>query len=68
MLSKGHVQCTNCGTTDHRGQWWYLGNYFGLSGTFCPKCYDKVSHDSYGIPRNPNLYVEILKKLTTKNQ
>lgn len=60
------VSCTNCDTncltTAKSGQWWYLGNYFGISGHFCPKCYDKVSHDAYGRPENPIEYEKILNK------
>ena len=54
------VPCTNCGTTRAQGQWWNLHNYFKLSGRFCPRCYDQVSHDGYDRPRNPSAYLLVL--------
>ena len=56
--------CTVCETTQEQrgGQWWNLGNYYGWSGRFCPDCYDKVSHDSYGNPQNPEEYTAMLLK------
>lgn len=61
--------CTNCGveypaTTPavQRPTWWYLNGYNGLNGFFCPECYDKVSHDTYGAPRNPEAFNEIAVK------
>lgn len=45
--------------------WWTLSGYFGLSGFFCPTCYDKVRHDAYGKPVHPRSYRRILKELTT---
>ena len=56
--------CSNCGATEAKGQWWSLSKYHGLSGRFCPKCYNKVSHDSYGMPEHPKAYAEILAKQT----
>lgn len=60
--------CTNCGVkkgethpAQHSG-WWGLANYFGISGTFCPKCYSKVSHDAYGKPKHPKQYAKIWKQ------
>lgn len=61
-MSAPHHPCTNCKTTDPAGQWWGLSNYYGVSGTFCPKCYDLVSHDPYGNPRNPDDYARVLQK------
>ena len=55
------IACTVCGTKDRNGQWWGLQGYYGLSGNFCPKCYDKVSHDSYGKPNNPSGYKEVME-------
>lgn len=42
--------CTNCGVLygERKGQWWHLNNYYGISGFYCPKCWDKVARDSYG--------------------
>lgn len=58
--------CKPCGVTDkqRQGTWWFLQNYHGLSGQFCPDCYDKVSHDSYGRPENPKQFTMMLLKLT----
>ena len=50
-------------SSDGRTQMWRLNNYYGISGRFCNKCYDKVSHNSYGIPNHPISYKNILKKL-----
>jgi len=52
--------CTNCNTTETEGQWWYLREYGGIHGYFCPECYEKVSHDSYGKPRHPEEYKAVL--------
>lgn len=59
--------CTNCGKekvteTCKDDQYWYLGNYYGIRGFFCSKCYNKVSHDSYGNPEQPGEYIAILLK------
>lgn len=62
MALSSHHPCTNCGTEGPNRQWWHLSNYFGLSGFFCSKCYDKVSHDPYGNPKRPRDYQAILKK------
>lgn len=58
------MNCTNCGMTkvQRPGQWWGLGRYFGISGTFCPDCYELVSHDPYGKPRHPAEYEAIKAK------
>lgn len=53
----------NVSTDKSQGQWWSLSNYFGLSGRFCPDCYDKVSHDSYANPNYPGEYMKILLML-----
>lgn len=62
--------CTNCGKEKvvEKGQhdgWWNLSNYYGIRGHFCGKCYDKVSHDSYGRPEQPGEYIAILLKQQT---
>lgn len=53
--------CTNCQKTkaQARGQWWHLNHYFGISGSFCPACYDLVSHDAYGKPNHPKAHKKI---------
>ena len=53
---------------DRGGQWWHLSGYFGLTGSFCPTCYDEVSHDSYQRPRHPGEYMKILLKLSGENR
>jgi hypothetical protein len=64
------MKCIICGTSNPKGQWWGLSGYFGLSGRFCPICYDKVSHDAYGKPNNPVEFEKILKQSQkqSKNQ
>lgn len=59
--------CTGCDTITHKGQWWYCSNYYGISGYFCPCCYDKISHDAYGHPNNPTEYTMMKLKLTAKS-
>lgn len=59
--------CTLCERDEVHGQWWWLGNYHGLTGRFCPKCYNKVAHDSYGRPTNPAEYVEAVGTLDKRN-
>ncbi len=53
-------KCLACDST--KGQFWYLKNYFGISGSLCSPCYDKVSHDSYGKPNRPGDYLLMLMK------
>lgn len=63
------IKCVCCNTPRDKktGQWWHLSNYFGLSGTFCPKCYELVSHDAYRKPNHPIEYENIKNLLTNKN-
>lgn len=58
--------CTCCGGVEVEGQWWNLNNYFGISGYFCPKCMDKVRHDSYKRPVNPEQYRVVLTQQLEK--
>jgi len=58
------MKCTACDKEKKHGQWWHLKGYFGLTGTFCPACYDKVSHNSYWEPNHPKDYMLILLKLS----
>ena len=58
--------CSACGDSTAQGQWWHLSNYYGLSGTFCPACYEKVSHDAFGMAKHPDEYAEICKKMEIK--
>lgn len=60
--------CRHCGTTDPRGQWWSLNNYYSLSGWFCSRCYDLVEHrsthtDPLGQPVNPRGYAKVMEAL-----
>jgi hypothetical protein len=58
-------KCTNCGidkTKQSKSAWWWLNNYYGISGFFCLKCYRKVQHDGYGKPYFPVSYRRILKR------
>ena len=43
-------------------QFWSLRDYYGVSGYFCGKCYDKISHNSYGQPNYPAEYTAFLLK------
>lgn len=63
-MTKDDMICSNCNCEHSRrkGQWWHLGNYFGLYGLFCPDCYDLVSHDAYKNPKHPIEFSEILDK------
>lgn len=57
--------CTNCGEENQKDDnrtWWHLSRYYKVSGFFCPECYDLVSHDPYGKPRNPGGYITVLIK------
>lgn len=58
------MKCVACEATKltSQGQWWHLKNYFGFTGTFCPDCYDKISHNSYWEPNNPHDYLLMLLK------
>jgi hypothetical protein len=57
------TQCDNCKKVyKDRTGFWGLSNYHGVSGNFCGKCYDKVSHNSYGKPEQPGEYLAILLK------
>lgn len=57
-------KCKLCNYTGLEG-FWFLSNYYGISGRFCSKCYDKIAHDSYGNPINP-AYSLILLQLNSK--
>ena len=59
------MTCISCNTTK-TDQFWHLRGYYGISGTFCSKCYDLVAHDSYGKPQNPQAHARIKDALNTK--
>ncbi len=63
-------KCTNCETEcpygdnpySYRGRvWWNLSDYNGITGYFCPDCFDMVEHWD-GVPKNLAGYIEILEK------
>jgi hypothetical protein len=57
--------CNFCGKREktNERQWWSLSDYHGITGgNVCPDCYEKVSHDSYGNPKNPEEYLFMLLK------
>lgn len=60
------ITCTGCAAVKRDtkpGQWWHLNNYYGFTGSFCPSCYDKISHDSRGEPCNPADHLWMTLKL-----
>ncbi len=42
---------------------WWLNNYFGFNGHWCSDCYDKIAHNSYGKPNDPEAYLLMCLKL-----
>jgi uncharacterized protein YlaI len=66
-MSNYESQCRGCDLPREfnrdQGQWWNLSNYHGISGYFCPDCYDKVSHDSYDQPRQPQEHLLMVMRL-----
>lgn len=55
--------CTVCGAKKKPDeQRWNLTGYYGLTGTFCAECYEKVSHNAYGKPNHPEEYLLIMLK------
>lgn len=60
------ITCACCGkehTDQDKPGWWHLRNYFGLYGSFCGRCFDKVSHNSYRVPNHPRQYAAIKERL-----
>jgi hypothetical protein len=64
----GTIACSECGKAraGDAAQWWQLGKYHGITGYFCSKCYEKVSHDAYDKPNDPAEYLLMLLKHGTK--
>ena len=64
------MKCTGCGKEQEnkKKQWWALLDYYGVSGTFCDVCFDKVSHDALGKPNHPVAYRNMVKKLTPNDE
>ena len=60
-------RCTGCGIMPQPSaeQWWHLNDYYGFTGFYCPDCYDKISHDSYGNPQDPEGFTLMLLKNQT---
>jgi hypothetical protein len=57
-------KCSACGK-EHSGtktQWWFLNNYYGVTGFVCGRCFDKVAHRD-GKPDHPVAYRNMVKKL-----
>lgn len=57
--------CTNCAeiNEDCNRAYWSCHNYYGVTGYFCPACYELISHDAYGIPRHLVEQKEIKERL-----
>ena len=49
-----------------RVQWWSLQEYFGITGIVCEKCYAKVAHDCYGVPKHQVQYDKIIRELSDR--
>jgi hypothetical protein len=41
--------------------WWYLSNYYQITGWVCPNCYKDIAHIAFGKPKHPIKYLQILK-------
>lgn len=65
-LTQAKIPCACCNKVDDRSGWW-LTDYHGISGYYCPDCYNKVAHDSYGNPTNPTEYMFVLLKQRAYN-
>lgn len=59
-------KCTNCEHTAKEAGW-FLKDYYGITGYFCRRCYNLVSHDSFKQPEHPAEYLMILLKQTGKS-
>jgi hypothetical protein len=60
------VVCRGCAvekSTARWGQWWHLQDYYGFRGSFCPECYNKISHDAWGNPVNPGEHLLMTLRL-----
>lgn len=58
------MRCTHCLTTTVY-QWWWLRNYFGVSGAFCTACFDLVEHRS-DVPLNPQGFEQVKQALADR--
>lgn len=64
------MKCSFCSTIKNhyqQEQWWNLTNYYGFSGIACNDCYNKIAHDSFRNPVNPEEYTLMLLKHTKGN-
>jgi hypothetical protein len=62
-MSASHHPCIACDTTNPDGHWWNLRGYYGIRGTFCEDCYEKVGHDSFGNPSLPDQFAALSERL-----
>jgi hypothetical protein len=54
--------CCKHSQEGRQNMWWHLDRYFGITGLFCSICYAKVSHNSFGEPKHPKIYEDILQR------
>ena len=56
--------CTSCNEvfSGVGGQWWHCTNYHKFTGFFCPDCWSKIRHDSFGNPADSEGYLLMLLK------
>jgi hypothetical protein len=67
LTDMGLYDCNGCGASGGQapiGTWWSLRDYYGITGRFCPACYDKVAHDGFGKPRNSEEYLFMLLRVS----
>lgn len=63
IRNDGIMHCKFCNSPKKEGeQRWHLTDYHGFNGTCCWNCYQKISHDSYGNPNNPEEYLMMIMK------
>lgn len=63
------TECVLCHKMKHPADdrtWWSLRNYYGIDGRYCPGCYDKIAHDSYGRPVNLSAFRVASEELTRR--
>lgn len=67
MNRQHNCSINNSGCTP-KGQWWFLNNYFGISGCFCSHHFSMVAHDPYGKPNNQRTYMRIKNLINKGNK
>jgi len=61
--------CTGCGADRSKaGQWWHTAVGYGVSGFWCSDCYEVISLDAYGQPKNPEQRNLMIAQLRLKGQ